>query len=200
MKYFTSDTYFGNDSKCILKQEMRDFVSPKDYTKYQIKQWNDKLNENDILYHLGDFCNYNLVEHEWLENGLWAVRDIKAHVVLITGENEERIIGDVFKGDFEVFKRYCVQLGFEDVHRSIETQINGEWYHLAHVPSYDKKRCLFGHLRKFYGLYTKNGINVCTDLHNFRALSEDDITYLQSEKSIIMPEPKPNAYRIAQFC
>ena len=52
--FFTSDTHFGH--KNILKYCNRPFDNI-DIMNYEIIQrWNSKINNNDICFHLGDFC------------------------------------------------------------------------------------------------------------------------------------------------
>jgi len=189
--YFTSDTHFGTDAYSILKREMRPFANPVEYMHNQVAIWNMQAGEKDIIYHLGDFCNYNYAEKDW-KSGLQIVKEVKARIVLIIGNNERRLLVNEFKDDFERFKEYCMRLGFESVHKELDlTEAEGlrigrkaKRVYLVHHPVDCKEDHvnLFGHTHRAGGLYRNYGLNVGTDLNHFRLFSRDDIEYLLSEK------------------
>lgn len=49
--------HFGSD-KSLLRGH-RPFGDHRKYADFQIKKWNGQAGNNDIIYHLGDFVNYN---------------------------------------------------------------------------------------------------------------------------------------------
>lgn len=51
--FFTSDTHFNHSADFMLKSRGFDDVYSQD--NYLIKLWNDKITNNDIVFHLGDF-------------------------------------------------------------------------------------------------------------------------------------------------
>lgn len=174
MIYFTSDTHFG--SKEILKRENRPFKNKKHYAQEQIKIWNKKARTGDIIYHLGDFANYNSKEHKWKE-GLKAVKHVRADVILVIGNNEERIIKNIFHDSFEDFREYCMDLGFKDIVKNAYLKIEDREFYLNHYPKNHKPGYinLFGHNHRGTGLYKPFGLNVGCDLNYFRLYSEYDI-------------------------
>lgn len=189
--YFTSDTHFGIDAYSILKREMRLFDTPLEYINTQIKVWNMQVHESDTIYHLGDFCNYNKDEIEW-DSGLKIVKWVNAKVVLIIGNNEQRVVTEKFNNDFAKFEEYCKGIGFKGVYKSLDlTEAEGiklgnidKNVYLVHSPADCRDDCLnlFGHTHRAGGLYRKYGLNVGTDLNHFQLYSREDLDYLLSEK------------------
>ena len=57
-----------------------------------LKIWNKQAGKDDIIYHLGDFSNFNKFDSESYKTTYDYVKKIKAKVILIIGNNEERII------------------------------------------------------------------------------------------------------------
>jgi len=51
--FFTSDTHFNHDREWVFKA--RGFSNIKEHNDCLIKNINELVRENDILFHLGDF-------------------------------------------------------------------------------------------------------------------------------------------------
>lgn len=179
MMFFTSDTHFGYGSYSILEREMRPYISPKEYMIEQIKIWNDVCTRNDILYVLGDMINYNLQEQDWIQTPD-IVKTILPSVVLIIGNNEQRIINSEFSGDFELFREYLISKGFADVKMDDYVSIGGKQFYLNHFPTHHRNDMLnlFGHVHRSTGIWKPYGFNVGTDINHFRPFSEEDILHL----------------------
>lgn len=182
MRYFTSDTHFGINND-ILAREMRPFLSMEEYEDEQIRIWNNQTREKDFIYHLGDFCNYSS-DYKNYPDGLLSISKVKAKVILIIGNNEERIINDFFNSNFEMFRKQCIDYGFYDVKKDEYIQINGIKLYLNHYPSRYDDTCLnlFGHTHRAAGIYKPFGLNIGTDLNHFRLYNENDILYLLNMK------------------
>lgn len=184
--WYTADTHFGSDSHDILIREMRPFEDIADYTREQVRIWNEQASANDLIYVIGDFCNYNDYEKDF-RTGLAVSRQVKARIVLLVGNAEERVIKAHFENDFDRFRAYCLNsddFRFEDVRKNASAVIGGERFFLTHRPADCDRRCLnlFGHVHRGAGIYKPFGFNVGTDLNHFRLYSERDILNLLHQK------------------
>ncbi len=177
MIYFTSDTHFGSND--IIERENRPYRNKQHYIREQIKIWNKQAGPGDTIYHLGDFTNYNTREQQW-EEGLEVIKHVKAEVILVVGNNEERIIQNVFNNSFHDFKQFCISLGFHDVITDVNLKMGGREFYLNHYPKNHKPNRinLFGHTHRETGLYKPFGLNVGCDLNYFKLYSKYDILNL----------------------
>ncbi len=165
--WFTSDTHFGSDR--TLKLSKRPFTNVKEMDEYIIEQWNKVVGEDDIVYHLGDFGDYNMIEK------------LNGKVILICGNYELR--NEQFKR-FSDFKDYLINLGFKEAEPFNKTIVdNNKEYFLCHKPSeaklikaYNDCYCLFGHIHKLQ-MVKRYGLNVGVDCHNFKPISLDEVDF-----------------------
>ena len=184
--WYTADTHFGDDSNDILIRDMRPFKDITEYTKEQVRIWNEQASADDTIYVLGDFCNYNIHEKDF-RSGLAVSKLVNAHIICVIGNSEERVIDEHFDGDFNRFREYCLTdpgFKFDDVIKNKHIDINGTRFFLTHKPSDHDKSCLtlFGHVHRGLGLYRPFGFNMSTDINNFRLFSDDDIVFLMKQK------------------
>ena len=182
--WYTADTHFGADSNDIIKREMRPFQSIAKYTMNQVLIWNKQVSPNDIIYFLGDFCNYNSQETDY-NSGLAISKQIKAHIILLIGNSEERVIQAHFDGDFHRFREHCLNnYNFDDVKKDEYTFISGIQFFLTHKPINHDPHCLnlFGHTHRAGGLWRPYGFNVGVDLNHFRLYNNLDIMNLVEQK------------------
>lgn len=96
-KWYTADSHFGADSNDIIERENRPFKDISEYTKEQVRIWNEQAAPDDVIYAIGDFCNYNSFEKDYM-SGLAVSSQINAKIILVIGTQEERIIRDRFDG------------------------------------------------------------------------------------------------------
>lgn len=181
MLFFTSDSHFTlSDYNDTIKRDFRPFKSVKQMNKTIIKTWNKQAGKNDIIYHLGDFSNFNKNDDKSYKITLGFVRKLKAKVILIIGNNEEYIIHHVFNDDYESFKKYLLNLGFADVIRGgMYIEFQNQRFYLNHFPKNHKDDAinLFGHIHGTV-FVKKYGFNVGVDNNYFRLFSENDIMEL----------------------
>ena len=178
MRYFSSDLHFDGADDFWINN--RPFKNMKTFEKYIIKTWNKQTQKDDIIYIIGDFVDCDGPDNISWKHTLNIVRKFKAKVVLIIGNNEERVIKYFFDNNYDRFREYCLTAGFYDVIKKAILDINGHEFYLVHKPKQCKKDRLnlFGHTHRAGGLYRSFGFNVGCDLNFYRLYSEDDITNL----------------------
>ena len=180
--FFTSDTHFGTNK--ALARENRPFRNWKVFYRKTIKQWNKQAKKDDLIYHLGDFIDYVPGRESNWKFCLNLVKNIKAKVVLIIGNNEERLIKDCFNDDFDKFRNYCLNVGFSDVKKEDYIEIEDFHFYLNHKPHNFKKDyiTLFGHTHRATGLWKPFGINVGCDLNHFILFDMQELKRLLIDK------------------
>lgn len=183
MKYFSSDIHL-NDYSTIINDN-RPFKSSKKFDKYIIKLWNKLTSKADTIYIIGDFVDCDGAGHDGWKDSLPLVKQFKSNIILVLGNNEERIIKYFFDNDFEKFRQYCINLGFKEVYKDLIIKINDTEFFLTHKPiNYNKNMLnLFGHCHRALGLYRPFGFNIGCDLNHFHPYSEQDISHLMTMKS-----------------
>jgi calcineurin-like phosphoesterase family protein len=80
--WFTSDTHFGHAN--IIKYCNRPYENVQEMDETLISNWNKVVKEDDIVYHLGDFC-LGSVEH-------YLVR-LKGHITILKGDHDRQWVG-----------------------------------------------------------------------------------------------------------
>lgn len=182
MYFFTSDLHFCD--KETIDFDDRPFKSAKQFDKYVLKTWNKQAKKGDTIFVIGDFVDCDGAESCLWKTSLQYVKKVKADIVLICGNNEERVIKYFFDNDFEAFRKYCIQCGFKDVCKNLTLNIDGADFYLVHKPRDCKMDMLnlFGHVHRSVGLYRPYGFNIGCDHNHFRLYSEQNIRNLLKMK------------------
>ena len=170
--FFTSDTHFGAERTFELSR--RPFKNIKQMDRYIIKNWNKTIKNNDVVYHLGDFGNKQII------------KKLNGNVILIFGNYEEKEIRNNFNNNFQKYKDYLKKLGFYDVIRhDLTITIQNKQYYLTHKPIDCKKDMfnLFGHIHGKQSL-KRFGIDVGVDANFFYPFSVDDILFWKNSVKI----------------
>lgn len=178
MNFFTSDLHLGNED--MEGTYCRPFKKSRDFEKYLIKNWNKQAKKTDTIYVIGDLFDYhNQEDYDWRKN-FKIIKKIKAEIILIIGNNEERIIKNCFQNDFEKFRNYCIENGIKDVFKDFVVEACGRSFFLTHKPKNHNPEMLnlFGHSHKAIGFYKNFGFNVFYDLHDYRLVDDKKIKYL----------------------
>lgn len=198
MKFFTADIHFCDEK--TMKTDNRPFKSIKAYDNFIIKNFNQTAKATDTIYVVGDLFDCDGPDtNEW-KQGLNLIKKIKAKIVLIVGNNEERVIKFFFNGDFNAFASHCKQYGISEVYKCLDVEFKNKKFHLVHqIKDGDKRKInLFGHTHLCSGLYHPYGLCVSTDLNHFRLFSEEIIMGYYDRK-IKYWEPDVNTNYINPF-
>lgn len=130
--------------------------------KQLISNWNKRLNSESIIFHLGDFGNFDVLP--LLNFGT---------MFFVTG-NYER--------DDKAFSEGLINDDRVKVKKPFTVKIKGVPYSLCHEPIENNDFtqndfCLFGHIHRLQ-MVKRNGINVGTDANRFTPMSINELTFL----------------------
>lgn len=190
MLFFTSDIHFNDNN--TLKSDLRPFKNITQYDCQIIKTWNKQASKNDIIYVVGDLFDCDGENSYQWQKPMQYIKKIKAKIILITGNNEERIIKHYFNNNFDEFRNYCISAGIKEVHQNLIVEIKDKEFYLTHKPAnYNPNYInLFGHTHAAGGIYMPFGLNVGADLSHFRLLSENDIFHFLDKKATYWDKDK----------
>ncbi len=187
--FFTSDTHFcesGDKLKMInsvLVRDRRPFKSIDEMNRKIIKNFNKQAKKDDVIFFVGDFCDYSSKNRTSWKDGLEIVKKIKAKVILILGNNEKRVIDNEFDGNYDNFKEYLLNLGFFEVYEDYcITNINGLDVYLTHKPLNCNPNYfnLFGHIHR-NGAVKRFGFNIGVDNNEYKLFSVQDVLSLKEQ-------------------
>ncbi len=161
--FFTADTHFG--SQRALEHSKRPFASVDIMDNILIDNWNSLITNDDYVYHLGDFGDYEVA------------KQLNGKIILIPGNHERA------NPDFISYHGY-----FEDVAGDVSS-VYFKGYHisLSHEPSRLRGKLidhnhinLFGHLHKLC-MVKPYGINVGIDCHNYKPINFETVLFYHNE-------------------
>ena len=112
--FFTSDTHFWHEN--ILKFCNRPFSSIEEMNDTIINNWNSVVKENDIVFHLGDFCFCGSDKFKEL------IEKLNGKIYLILGNH-----------DLKTIKQWHATK-FEGVYQQMSIKIDGRKIYLNHFP------------------------------------------------------------------
>lgn len=155
--FLTSDTHYGAER--TRQFSYRPFGSTGEMDEYMMNMHNRDASDEDLIYHLGDFGNYEMVSK------------LKGRIVLVCGNYEQSDIEGKFNGDFIKFREHLLQLGFYNVIK------HGTWLgdiYVTHKPSdcYKDRYNCFGHVHGASKV-KRFGLNVGVDCHFFQLVPWD---------------------------
>lgn len=92
--YFTSDTHFCHEK--VIREYGRPFKDVEEMNCKLIENWNSVVSDDDVIFHLGDFCMGT--PDDWHR----ILKQLHGKKYLILGNHEIRYYKDEFAGYFEL--------------------------------------------------------------------------------------------------
>jgi calcineurin-like phosphoesterase family protein len=154
--FFTSDTHFGDQR--ILELSRRPFQNTREMNTKMISNWNSIVDSDDIVYHLGDFGDLDVIHQ------------LNGKIILLPGNYDS-------DADVQRLSSHCSIIQPNTKIEILETQ-----FILIHEPTEAKVTnsfFLFGHIHKLQ-MVKENGLNVGVDCHNFKPLAVRDIFFYRN--------------------
>jgi calcineurin-like phosphoesterase family protein len=162
MMFFIADMHLGHFN--ILKYCNRPFASIEEMDQTLIDNWNNKISNNDIVYHIGDFCFRNPEYYLTQLNG-------KKHIIL--GDHDKQIQNNSKKLAIihrEMILKFSIKLNDENVSINL-----CHWCMRVWPKSHYNSWLLFGHSHG--RLYPRGkSWDVGVDNNSFSPLSLEDIS------------------------
>lgn len=139
--WFTSDTHFWHNN--ILKFCRPKFQTVEEMNEEIIKQWNARVKEDDIVFHLGDFCWGNSTQWEEI------LKRLNGHIHLILGNHDVKNLNERSMSYFDsvsfqrqiviegrpVYLNHYPFLTYGGIYRKEEDIV---WQLFGHVHSHDR--------------------------------------------------------------
>lgn len=139
--FFTSDTHFWHSN--IIKYCNRPFMDIEEMNEEIIKRWNDKIEKNDLVFHLGDFAFCGSSQYKTL------LERLNGKIILILGNHDWRNIKEGYMSKFN------------GIYQQLRIKVDDQRIYLNHFPflcyegSWRGVWQLFGHVHS--GPYNNGG-------------------------------------------
>lgn len=162
--YFTSDTHFGADR--TLQFSKRPFKDTNAMDLEIISRWNKTVTANDIVFHLGDFGNTDILNYLNFDKMFFLKGNYE-------NEIEDYKIEDSRVDIFE--DSLYVNIGGKNircVHEPISVDGSYEEFTLNGAPNF----YLYGHIHE-KGKVKRNGFNIGCDANNFTPVDVDTVKF-----------------------
>lgn len=168
--WFTADTHFNNEK--VLLSAKRPFNTVDEMNRTLVNNWNKTVQNNDTVYHLGDFGVYD------------TVTALNGNIILVVGEYERLDLKEMCGNNEQDFKEYLLNLGFDDVlfrNAYYNTKPPLGRMKLVHEPIFCErdKFNLFAHVHKLQ-MARRWGLNVGTDCHNFYPIDSEGVLFYKN--------------------
>ena len=156
--WFTADTHFGHQRTLELWKRPFQSVSEMDWEI--IKRWNIVVSDKDIVYHLGDFGNPDMIKY------------LKGKCIkFLTGNYDDDALIATLQRDKRV---EMIQLG-------TIIEVDNIEFGLIHAPEDampidDTFFYLFGHIHQAQ-MVKENGLNVGVDCHKFSPIDVETVLF-----------------------
>lgn len=164
--WFTSDTHFSSER--TLEFSKRPFGNINEMNETLIKNWNDLVSPDDIVYHLGDIGD------------LESFKQLNGNITIIIGnyDKDENIIPKLKDSEKVIEIVPYKKLTIDNVNYLL---IHEPFQAIEHFQELIDKDyfILFGHIHKLQ-MVKEIGLNVGTDCHNFKPIDIDTIQFYRT--------------------
>lgn len=160
--WFTADLHFGHDK--IIEYCNRPFKNASVMDKQLIRNWNECVEEEDVVYVVGDFCLKTAAHRGYFEG---IMQKLKGTKILIPGNHE-----------VDKYTFYCGDrgIGFLSIHYPY---LEVGQFIVCHDPALSvvdrKKWFICGHVHDLFHIF-KNVFNVGVDVNDYKPVSIYEIT------------------------
>jgi calcineurin-like phosphoesterase family protein len=182
--WFTSDQHFFHTN--IIRLANRPFNSIEEMHEMLITNWQQVVQEDDLVYVCGDFSwRYDQIPQ--------LLKRLPGRKVLIAG-NHEKCFKELHGiSTYRKYTDFYLKAGFEAIYTNLVIEIAGQPVNLSHFPyrseqpnpEYDDRYremrlvndgrfLVHGHIHQ-RGLYRNKMINVSVEMHNYSPVSIDTI-------------------------
>jgi calcineurin-like phosphoesterase family protein len=162
MYFFTSDLHLSHDKIRIYCQ--RPFKDVEQMNTTIINNWNERVRDNDTVFHIGDFC----FKSPNSENSFLLTRRLKGNKIFIAGNHDKNNSLNT-----KISRLYLYMAGKDIccVHKPIHADLNVPLNLVGHVHE------------KWMVKVIENSIlfNVGVDQHNFRPITYNEIERIISK-------------------
>lgn len=157
--FYTADHHFGHEK--IIDYEERIFLSVEEMDVFMIKRWNEVVGNDDLVYHLGDFC----FKHPEL-----LLSKLKGRKILLKGNHDHKTNTALIRCGFDkVEKELLIYDGDKRV-------LLSHWPQNSWVGMYDNIYHFHGHIHsKNVEPFVANRYNVGVDVCNYYPKTIDEI-------------------------
>lgn len=138
MNLYISDLHFGHSN--VINFDNRPFLDRDEMDRVLIKLWNSRVQSDDMVYILGDFCYRSDHAPEWY------LRQLKGHKILVQGNHDSAIMEST-----DALKR------LEGVEKMMHIKDDGHNICLCHFP-----------IAEWNGFF-KNSWHIYGHIHNRKA-------------------------------
>jgi calcineurin-like phosphoesterase family protein len=153
-EFVIGDHHFGDPN--IIPYNNRPFVSVEEMNRFMIDQWNSVVTNNDTVFVLGDFFDFDHCD----DIQVFEILDyLQGHIVLIAGNHD--------RGNLDVFRAYGIEV--------IEYPIikDGFWF-LSHEPMFVTETAPYAnifahvHLNPMYKTVSSRSFCVSVERHDYK--------------------------------
>jgi calcineurin-like phosphoesterase family protein len=152
--YFTSDSHLWH--KNILSFEDRPYSTVEEMTNDMINKWNNQVNDEDLVYHLGDLCLGNF------EQTVDVLQRLKGKIILIKGNHD-------YSKNYKKINEMGLLHEYHEIGITLKYQKHEMW--LTHYPFEiglrPRKWSVCGHIHNHKSTWD-NQINVGVDSPHFK--------------------------------